>query len=137
MAGFVCVPWLAGMLFPLQWHLSGSVSIDYGQLVVLPSVVITALFAPRVAYRRRDALMMFFPPWSIRFGWVIGSRLGQLPHRDWPERSDAFPVHGRYTARIAIAANRYRRLRGAPVTDLGPPVAEGALTDGYDRNAPP
>jgi hypothetical protein len=140
MAALVCLPWLAERLSLFEWHVTGSISLDFGGLFLLPAAMLTALFAPRVAYRRRDALMMFFPPWSIRFAWVIGTRLGQLPHRDWPERTDAFPVHGRYTARIAIAAHRYRRrrLRRAAIAEqLSQPAAESeALTKGYDHNAP-
>ena len=110
MAGVVYVPWLlATRLFALDWRWPGSVDFNYGALVsVLPGVVLIALLAPRVAYRRRDALMLFLPPWGFRVAWVIGTRLGQLPHRDWPERTEVFPVHGRYTARIAVAVNRYR-----------------------------
>jgi hypothetical protein len=115
------VPWLAAKLFPLDWRWPGSVVFHYGELLsVLPGVVLAALLAPRVAYRRRDALMLLFPPWGIRIAWVIGMRLGQLPHRDWPERTDVFPVQGRYTARIAAAANSYRsrRQRRARVANL-------------------
>jgi hypothetical protein len=122
MVGVVCVPWLAAKLFPLDWRWPGTVTFHYGELLsVLPGVVLTALLALRVAYRRRDALMLvFLPPWGIRIAWVIGTRLGQLPHRGWPERTDVFPVHGRHTARIVAAADSYRswRQRRARVASL-------------------
>jgi hypothetical protein len=122
MVGVVYVPWLlAAKVFALDWRWPGSVVFNYGELLsVLPGVVLIALLAPRVAYRRRDALFLFLPPWGFRIAWVIGIRLGQLPHRDWPERTDVFPVHGRYTARIAVVANRYtsRRQRRAMVASL-------------------
>jgi hypothetical protein len=108
----VYVPWLAAEQFPLDWRWAGGFSLDYGALLaVLPSVVLIAWLAPRVAYRRRDALLLLLPPWGFRTAWVIGTRLGQLPHRDWPERADTFPVHGRHAARIAAAAHRYRTWR--------------------------
>jgi hypothetical protein len=108
----VYAPWLAAKLFPFQWDwLGGRFSLDYGAfLAVLPSMVLVALFAPRVGYRRRDALLLL-SPWGLRIAWVIGTRLGQLPHRDWPERADTFPVQGRHAARIAVAAHRYRNWR--------------------------
>ncbi len=107
--GVVNLPWLAAKLFPLGWRWH-SFSIPYGEdLGVLPGLVLTALLAPRVAYRRRDALtMLLLPPGGIRFAWIIGTRLGQLPHRDWPERTDGIPLQGRLAAQIAVAANRYR-----------------------------
>ena len=109
----VYVPWLAAKLFPLEWRWPGGFSLDYGGLLAaLPGVVFIALPAPRVAYRRRDALLLLLlPPWGLRIGWVIGTRLVQLPHRDWPERTDTFPVHGRHAARIAAAAHSYRSWR--------------------------
>jgi hypothetical protein len=122
MAGVVYVPWLlAAEVFTLDWRWPGSAVLNYGELLsVLPGVVLIAWLAPRVAYRRRDALLLLLPPWGFRITWVIGARLAQLPHRDWPERTDVFPVHGRYTARIAVAANRYasRRQRRAGVPSL-------------------
>jgi hypothetical protein len=114
LAGIVVyLPWLAAKLFPLVWRWPGGhFSLDYGQLLaVLPGAVLIALSAPRVAYRRRDALLLLLPPWGLRVAWVIGTRLGRLPDRDWPERADTFPVHGRQAARIAAAAHRYRNWR--------------------------
>lgn len=112
MAGVVYVPWLAAKLSPLDWRWPGSVVFHYGELLsVLPGVILTALLAPRVAYRRRDALMLLFPPGGIRLAWVIGTRLGQLPHRDWPARTDGIPLQGSQAARIAAAVNRYRSWR--------------------------
>ena len=109
MVGVVYVPYLAAKLFPLDWRWPGSVVFDYGELLsVLPGLVLIILLAPRVAYRRRDALTLLFPPGGIRLAWIIGTRLGQLPHRDWPSRTDGIPWQGRQAARIAAAVNRYR-----------------------------
>jgi hypothetical protein len=105
-------PWLATRLFPLEWRWPGGFSFDYGGLLsVLPGMIIIALLAPQVAYRRRDALLLLLPPWGLRVAWIIGTRLVQLPQRDWPERTDVFPVHGRRAGRIAVAATRYRNWR--------------------------
>jgi len=79
-----------------------------------------------VAYRRRDALMLLFPPYGVRFAWVIGTRLGQLPHAGWPARTDAFPVHGRHAARIAVAVNSYRSRRHRPAGDPVPAEHEAS-----------
>jgi hypothetical protein len=108
------VPLLAAKLYPLDWYLTGSISLPYGELLsLLPGVVITALFAPRVDYRRRDALTLFyFPPVGIRFAWIVGTRLAQLPQRDWPARTDdGIPLQGRRAVRIVVAVNRYRNWR--------------------------
>ncbi len=108
----VYTPPLVAKLFPLEWRWPGGFSLDYGGLLaVLPGVVLIALLAPRVAYRRRDALLLLLPPWGFRIAGVIGTRLVQLPHRDWPERTDTLPVHGRHAARIATAAHNYRSWR--------------------------
>ena len=120
MVGLAYLPWLT-TLYPFSWRWSaGHWSLDYGALLSeLPGVILVAWLAPRVAYRRRDALMLLLPPWGVRFAWVIGTRLGKLPHADWPARTDAFPVHGRHAARIAVAVNSYRSRRqrraGGPV----------------------
>jgi hypothetical protein len=96
-----------------HWHWFGSVVFHYGEaLSLLPGVILTALLAPRVAYRRRDALtLLFFPPAGIRVAWIIGTRLGQLPHRPWPERTGGIELQGRQVARIAVGVNRYRLWR--------------------------
>ncbi len=108
----VYLPWLAVKLFPLDWRWPGSVVFHYGELLsVLPGVVLIALLAPRVDYRRRDAMMLLFPPGGIRLAWITGTRLGQLPHRDWPARADGIPVQGRRAVQIATAVNRYRSWR--------------------------
>ena len=112
MAGAVYVPLLVATLYPLDWHWFGSVVFHYGEpLSLLPGVVLTALLAPRVAYRRRDALTLLFPPRGIRLAWIIGTRLAQLPDRDWPARTDGIPLQGRQAARIAAAVNTYRSWR--------------------------
>lgn len=150
MAVVAYVPLLAAKLYPLDWHWPGSVVFHYGELLsLLPGVVFTTLLAPRVAYRRRDALTLLFPPGGLRLAWIIGTRLGQLPHRDWPTRTDGIPVQGRQAARIAAAANNYRSWRHRRVRQAGtfprdswaardgelwsPAVTPGpSLTDGQD-----
>ena len=114
----------------LQWHWFGSVSFIYGEpLSLIPGVVIAALLAPLVAYRRRDALTLFFPPAGIRMAWIIGTRAGQLTHRNWPSRTGGMPLQGRQAARIDAAAGSYRlwrerrtgEARTAPVPVPGSP----------------
>lgn len=123
MVGFAYGPYLPAKIYGLDWHWSGSVVFHYGEpLSLLPGVVLTAWLAPRVAYRRRDALALLFPPGGIRVAWIIGTRLGQLPHRDWPNRTDGIELQGRHAARIAAAVNRYTLSRqGQSGTEMAPP----------------
>jgi hypothetical protein len=97
----------------LEWHWFGSVWFVYGEpLSLLPGVNLVALLAPMVAYRRRDALTMLFPLRGVRVAWIIGTRLSQLPHRDWPARADhMIPRQGRRAAQLPVAVNNYRRWR--------------------------
>jgi hypothetical protein len=77
-------------LHSARWHWFGSIWFVYGEpLSLLPGIVLAALLAPLVAYRRRDALMLLVPFQGIYLAWIIGSRGGQLPHRDWPARTGA------------------------------------------------
>lgn len=100
-------------LYDLKWHWFGGVWFLFGEpLSFLPGVVLVALLAPRVAYRRRDALTMLFPLRGIGLAWIIGTRLSQLPQRDWPALADGMiPLQGRRAVRLAVAVNRYRRWR--------------------------
>jgi hypothetical protein len=59
-----------------------------GLLAVLPSVLLIALLAPLVSYRRRDVLLLLVPLWNLVTVWTIGSRISRLPYRDWPQRPD-------------------------------------------------
>lgn len=129
MIGACFALWLAVPPFEWHWPLPGS--LDLGAILgQLPGAVLVALLAPFVSYRRRDALtMLFFPPAGIRIAWIIGTRLGQLPERDWPTRKDTLPVQGRQAARIAIAVNRYRLWRQKS--------AERAATQRTEPNFPP
>jgi hypothetical protein len=112
MVGVAYLPLLAERIYPLDWHWFGSVGLDYGELLsMLPGAILTVLFAPRVGYRRRDALMLLFPPSGIRLAGIIGSRVGQLPDRNWPEQTEGIPVQSREAARIAVAVDRYRGWR--------------------------
>jgi hypothetical protein len=59
-----------------------------GPLAVLPGVLLIALLAPLVSYRRRDVLLLLVPLWNLVIIWTIGSRISRLPCRDWPLRPD-------------------------------------------------
>jgi len=59
-----------------------------GLLAALPSVLLIALLAPLVSYRRRDVLLLLVPLWNLVMIWTIGSRISRLPYRDWPLRRD-------------------------------------------------
>jgi hypothetical protein len=73
--------------------------------------MLVAVFAPEVAYRRRDALTLLVPFRGVCVAWVIGARLAQLPHRDWPVRTEGVELPGRQMARILTAVNGYRLWR--------------------------
>lgn len=75
--GLAYLPWLVAVVYPDSWRWSaGHWSFDYGGLLsALPGVVLVAWLAPRVAYRRRDAVILLVPPWGVRLAWVIGTRL--------------------------------------------------------------
>ena len=78
----ILIPGLPGLEW--NWPLPGTVGLG-AILTVLPGAALVALLAPRVSYRRRDALtVIFFPPAGLRIAWIIGTRLAQLPYRTWP-----------------------------------------------------
>lgn len=61
----------------------------YGRaLAGVPSVLLIALLAPLVSYRRRDVLLLLVPIWGLVVMWTTGSRIAMLPYRDWPLRQD-------------------------------------------------
>lgn len=114
MVGACLAPILIPGLPELQWNwpLPGTVQLG-AILIALPGAALVALLAPVVSYRRRDAVtVIFFPPAGLRVAWIIGTRLAQLPQRNWPAREDAIPQQGRHYAWIALAANR--RLMPSP-----------------------
>jgi hypothetical protein len=95
----------------LDWHWLGGV-FHFGEaLGALPGLMLVAVFAPEVAYRRRDALTLLVPLRGVFVAWVIGARLAQLPHRDWPVRTEGVELPGRQMARIVTAVNGYRLWR--------------------------
>jgi hypothetical protein len=111
-AACFALPVAVPQLPQLEWHWPLPGSLGLGALLsMLPGAALVALLAPLVTYRRRDALTMFAPLAGIRVAWIIGTRLAQLPHRNWPTREGLIPVQGRQAARIAIAVNRYRLWR--------------------------
>ena len=75
MVGAAYDPLVLTPLPQMSWHWFGSVSFMYGiPLSLMPGVVLVALLAPLVGYRRRDALTLFFPPRGIRVAWIVGTR---------------------------------------------------------------
>ena len=69
-------------------HLAWGNFVYGGPLAVVPSVLLIALLAPLVSYRRRDVLLLLVPLWNLVMVWTIGSRISRLPYRDWPLRPD-------------------------------------------------
>jgi hypothetical protein len=62
--------------YALRWQWHGA---DFGALLAfLPGVALVALIAPLVLYRRRDALLAPFRPWSVFLVWKFGARLSVL-----------------------------------------------------------
>lgn len=99
------------------WHVVGSVHFDYGwPLSLAPGVAVLAVLAPRAGYRRRDALTAFALLPGIRLAWIVGTRLSQLPYRDWTPRADAIPFPTRWERRATLlgaAVHRRQRRRSA------------------------
>jgi hypothetical protein len=95
------------------WHVFGSVHFDYGwPLGMAPGAALLALLAPRVGYRRRDALTALALIPGIRLAWIVGTRLSQLPYRDWTPRADAIPFPSRWERRAVLlgaAVHHWRR----------------------------
>ncbi|MBY8873208.1 hypothetical protein K7640_15335 [Micromonospora sp. PLK6-60] len=54
-------------------------------------MAVTAWLAPRVSYRRRDALLWLIPPAGLVVFVVIAWRLAFLAYRDWSPRPDEVP----------------------------------------------
>lgn len=85
--------WLGGLVltwviyvipFALPWW-----KLAYGpELALLPGVLLTALLAPLVSYRRIDGLFVLVPVLGLVVVWKIGARLAKLPHRAWSLRPD-------------------------------------------------
>lgn len=110
----------AAKLYPLDWGWLVSVVFHYVEaLSLLSGIVLTALFGPRVGYKRRDALRLLFPPEGIRVAWRIGTRLGELPNRDWPAGTGEIPAQGPRSAQIAVAVNSYRLWRDRRARQAG------------------
>jgi hypothetical protein len=139
--GLVYIPYVPEW----TWHVFGSVHFDYGRpLSLLPGAALLALLAPRVGYRRRDALTVLALLPGIWLAWTVGTRLGQLPYRDWAPRADATPFPGRWGRRAALvgaAVHHYRRRRSArrPGADVEvhDPVAEPVAVEVAVRDEPP
>ena len=60
-----------------------------GLLPHLIPVAVLLVVLPRVAYRRRDALVYLIPVFGWFFFCKVCWRLAGLPHPDWPERRTA------------------------------------------------
>lgn len=116
------------------WHVAGSVHFDYGEpLILAPGAALMALLAPRVGYRRRDALTVFALLPGVRLAWIVGTRLGQLPYRDWTQRADAIPFPGRWERRATLlgaAVHRYRRRRSVRRAGAGAEIRDPVVEPG-------
>jgi hypothetical protein len=126
LGGFVIVgasyalPVILPQITDERWHWFGSVWFDFGEpLSLLPGVILIALLAPLVSYRRRDALTMLVPPYGIRVAWRAGTRLAQLPRRDWPALSDEIMLSGRWAGQIAAALGKYETWRQPRIKPAG------------------
>jgi len=119
MAAAVYGPLLVAALYPLEWRWAGGFSLNYGQLLsVLPGMVLIAWLAPRVPYRRRDALLLLLPPWGLSHrvgnrgppGAAAAPRLartdGRIPRAGPPRRPDR--RGGSQLPELAPAARRAR-----------------------------
>lgn len=132
------LPVAVPQLSQLEWHWSLPGSLDLGAILsMFPGAVLTALLGPLVSYRRRDALTIFVPLAGIRVAWIIGTRLGQLPHRNWPSREGLIPVQGRLTSRIVVAANRYRLWRRGPEKQCLPSATDQTVSEVLQPSQPP
>jgi hypothetical protein len=117
----------------LDWHWLGGVFHFGGALAALPGLLLVAVFAPEVAFRRRDALTLLFPLRGVWVAWMIGARLAQLPHRDWPVRTEGVELPGRQMARIVTAVNGYRLWRQRRVQRRSDTHARRAISPGNKR----
>lgn len=80
--------------FALPWWKLALGGYHYGpELALAPGVLLIALLAPLVSYRRIDGLFVLVPIWGLVVVWRIGARLAKLPHRDWPLRPEEI-AHG-------------------------------------------
>jgi hypothetical protein len=100
--------WLSGLImtwviyvvpFALPWWKLAWHEYHYGpELALAPGVLLIALLAPLVSYRRIDGLCVLVPIWGFVVAWKIGARLSKLPYRDWPLRSDELAQSGGETS---------------------------------------
>jgi hypothetical protein len=66
--------------------------LNYGPLLsLLPGMVLVAVLAPRVSYRRRDLFLVPLGWWGAAAVWRMGARLASLPDRWWPPRPGEAP----------------------------------------------
>jgi hypothetical protein len=54
-------------------------------------ILLTAWLAPKVSYRRRDALWWITGVGGLWLFLILAWRLAYLPHKDWPPRDDELP----------------------------------------------
>ncbi|MFI7598885.1 hypothetical protein [Actinoplanes sp. NPDC049681] len=54
-------------------------------------MLVTAWLAPKVSYRRRDALWWITGIGGLWLCLILAWRLAYLPHKDWPPRDDELP----------------------------------------------
>ncbi|MET0493186.1 MAG: hypothetical protein ABW000_08660 [Actinoplanes sp.] len=58
---------------------------------ILLLMSLTGWLAPKVSYRRRDALWWITGVGGLWLFLIIAWRLAYLPHKDWPPRDDELP----------------------------------------------
>lgn len=54
-------------------------------------ILLTAWLAPKVSYRRRDALWWITGLGGLWLFLILAWRLAYLPYKDWPPRDDELP----------------------------------------------
>ncbi len=59
--------------------------------LTLVLIGLTAWLAPKVSYRRRDALWCLTGLGGLVLFFIVAWRLAYLPYRDWPPRDDELP----------------------------------------------
>jgi hypothetical protein len=59
--------------------------------LTLALIGLTAWLAPKVSYRRRDALWWLTGLGGLWLFFIVAWRLAYLPYRDWPPRDDELP----------------------------------------------
>jgi hypothetical protein len=70
----------------IEHAVGGAILGDVASTLLLTGL--TAWLAPRVSYRRRDALWWLTGVGGLWLFFIVAWRVAYLPHRDWPPRDD-------------------------------------------------